>query len=54
MQSNQDAMDSKVNDLLSVFKSASSGAGSGAGKCLPDAVLAEAYLFAARVVIREV
>lgn len=80
MQANQEAMDSKVSDLLSGFKSASTGAGSGGGKCLPDikfsvfghsltlafssacdalsflryAVLAAAYLFAARVVIREV
>lgn len=80
MQANQEAMDSKVNDLLSGFKSASTGVGSGGGKCLPDikfsvlghsltlpfskacdalsflryAVLAAAYLFAARVVIREV
>ncbi|MCP1445497.1 hypothetical protein J3D54_004629 [Pseudomonas sp. GGS8] len=80
MQANQEAMDSKVNDLLGGFKSASTGVGSGGGKCLPDikfsvlghsltlafsktcdalsflryAVLAAAYLFAARVVIREV
>lgn len=79
MQVNQDSMDSKVNNLLNGFKSASTGTGGG-GKCLPDikfsvlghsmtfafsktcealgflryAVLAAAYLFAARIVAREI
>jgi hypothetical protein len=80
IQANQDSMDSKVNNLLNGFKSASTGTGGGVGKCLPDikfsvlghsvifafsktcealsflryAVLAAAYLFAARVVVREI